>query len=395
MRYGMKTRMLLRLAVCLGLCGLAWTARAAEKEPAPAKLAAPASDKQLDAAMSALRDRVRQTLARYIQQPINTSENTAGEVLDYCLAFDVDAEVRYGNNAGNPINAIGCLCFNYPCGGYEILAQGEKGKPVARTGYGLQRHPGQLLAVLAQSAVPLTYEIRIGDFKGTIADLVESEKLACRSGGNLAHRLIAMSFYIRNGETWTSASGEEWSVERLLKEELARKPASDRSDIADHLTGLSFALQRRTRQDKPIDGQWKRAEKYVADFQQYAMELQNGDGSWHPNFFAARGAARDPSGTLRSTGHILEWLVFSLPAERLNDPRVVRSVSYLTGSLSESYGRWNVTATSPNEVDSVAHALHALRLYDKRYFKQFEPEATDDAPAAKAARRASSATRAQ
>nr|AHC53914.1 hypothetical protein [uncultured bacterium] len=332
-----------------------------------------ASARKLSPAMTTLRDRIRQVEAQYFRQPVNTGDNTAAEVIAFCLAFGCDAEIRYGNSAGNPMSGVGCLAFGYPCSGYQVLTVGDSSAIVARVGYGLQEHPGEFLAMLAQAAVPASYEIRVGDRRGSVADLVESEKGTCQAGTDLAHRLIGLSFYLRNGETWRGRTGEEWSVERVLREELARNPANDCCDVAHHLLALSFAVQRRQRESKPMDGQYRRAEKYVRDLQEYALGLANADGSWHPGFFAARGTTRDNPGQLRSTGHLLEWLAFSLPEEKLEDPRVVRSVTYVATLLAEPYARWNVTASTPREIDSVMHAVCALRIYDRRAFKSFEP----------------------
>ena len=330
--------------------------------------------RKLGEAAAALRDRVRRITARYSQQPLNTADNSAAEILRFCLAFGCDAEVRYGSAAGNPINAIGCLCYGYPCAGYQLLVTGENPKVMARVGYGLQEHPAEMLAVLAQSGVPADYEIRLGKYRGTVAELVEAEKLTCIPGAELAHKLIGLAFYVRNDDGWKDLGGREWTVEKVLEEELSRSPPTDRCDIAHHLMSLSYAAERRTRAGKPLEGPYRRAQKHVAEFHDFAFSLQNREGGWHPSFFALRGTSRDVPGLLRSTGHVLEWLAFSLPEDRLGDPRVVKSVGYVADLLGESYGSWNAAATTPREIDSVAHALHALRIYDRRAFEPFDPE---------------------
>jgi hypothetical protein len=382
------------ISVCLAalvLCtanGLCADASKGKEQPGPAKTAEKQADApqqgQLDPAMVALRDRVRRVLAQSMRQPINTGDNTPAEVLNFCLAFGCDAEIRYGNSAGNAINGIGCLCFGYPCAGYQLLAIDQEQRIMPRVGYGLQTHPSEMLAVLAQSAVPANYEVRVGERKGSVADLVAYEKLTCRSGDDLSYKLIGLTFYATGSDTWKNEIGQEWSLERLLKEELAREPSTATCEITDHLMGLSWAIQRRMRANQPLDGQYRRAEKYVADFQQYALGLENADGSWHPGFFASKGTSRDASGLLRSTGHILEWLVFSLPGDQLKDPRVVKSVGYVTSLLEESYARWNATATTAREVDSVGHALHALQTYDKRIFKPHDPAESESSKPAEA-----------
>jgi hypothetical protein len=56
-----------------------------------------------------------------------------------------------------------------------------------------------------------------------------------------------------------------------------------------------------------------------------------------------------------------EWLVYTLPKERLEDPRVVRAVSYLSNMLLEN-------RTEKWSIGPLGHGLHALALYDERVF---------------------------
>jgi hypothetical protein len=155
---------------------------------------------------------------------------------------------------------------------------------------------------------------------------------------------------------------------------LARSPDRGESDVTDRLMGLSYAVDRRAKRELPIEGAFLTAQKHLAQYQDFALGLQNPDGTWHPDFFAHRGASRDTEGLLRSTGHILEWLVFSLPEDRLEDPRVVRSVTYLAKRLGNQRTRWNVTSRTPQDFRGLMHATHALAVYDRRVFKPLDPK---------------------
>ena len=175
----------------------------AGKEPdaaeEPEKLDEPAPP-VLTPEMVALRDNLRRALALVAKQPLNTRDNTPGELIELSLAFGCDAGVGYNGPSGKRINAIGCLCWNYPCAGYRLLRTGG-GPVMARIGYGLQAHPAQFLAVLAQSGVPADYEIRVGEYRGTVADLVEFEKLNCRAGTDLSFTLIGLAYYVDDEKT--------------------------------------------------------------------------------------------------------------------------------------------------------------------------------------------------
>ena len=95
---------------------------------------------------------------------------------------------------------------------------------------------------------------------------------------------------------------------------------------------------------------------------------------WNPRFFAVQGASSDAAGTLRATGHILEWLVFSLPDNRLEDPQVAKSIGYTISMLEHWQRSINTAAASPRLLSAVMRAAHALLMYDQRVFKPHDPK---------------------
>jgi hypothetical protein len=391
------------IAVLVGLLGVLASARTAlceerSKAPQPAakqpaaeepavpdenqaqqspKLDAPEAAKPpakpaLNAQQTALRNRVRRVLAWYARLPVNTADNTPGEVLQFCLACGCDVEVRSGGASGSAVNGFGALCYNYPCAGYELLAASD-GAVMARIGYGLQARPGEMIAAMALSGVPSDYEIRLGKKEHTVADLVEYEKKTCRPGTDLSLKLIGLSSYVDDNASWKDQLGETWSVQRVLKEELSRSPALDDCDVTNHLTALAWAIQRRERAGRKLEGPYAQAETELAKFQDTAFRAQNRDGSWPATFLAYRGSARSGEGSMLASGHVLSWLAYRLPDDRLNDVRMVQAVTFVTGVLEQWSSQWNVTETSPREISAVMHALHGLRVYDRRFYKVREP----------------------
>ena len=337
-------------------------------EPMPPSRPQPEVLPELSPEMAALRDRVRRTLASGFKQSPGTRENTPAEIIHHCLVFGCDATVRNAADGNRPVNAVGCLAWNFSCGGYRLMLSDGR-RMMARVGYGLQQRPGQFLAVLAQSGVPNDYEIRVGEHHGTVADLVEYEKLDCREGADLSAKLIGLAFYVEANQTWKNRLGETWSIERIVEEELDRKVTGGKPELTDQLLGLSYAVDRRLRRKLPLEGQFARAKNYVVEFQNYALELQNPDGSWHPRIFVLKGTSNDGAGLLRSNGRILEWLALSFPKDRLDDPRVVSSVAYVTGLLNSRDSRRGSTSEPAAEMVDRMHALRALSIYDQRYFK--------------------------
>jgi hypothetical protein len=351
-------------------------AKSHAKEPAVVKKAVPR--RQLSAEMAALRDRARYSLVAYLRQPLNTRDFTAGEILVGCLPFGCQTEVTH---EGQTLNGITCLCWNYPCGGYEMLFKAND-HIAARVGYGLQSQPGQMLAVLALSRVPSDYPMRAGAFVKSVADLVEYEKLACRAGSNQSLRLIGLAHYVPKGQTWKNALGETWSVERLVEDELPQPMASAPDGGTLRLLGLSLAITRHGTEEPKPRSPMARAMEFVGEYQSYAFRLQNSDGSWNPKILAATGATNDQIGQLRATGYVLSWLAFSLPQDQLVKPAMIRGVEYLTENLGVEQARWNVAALSKSGFDGVMQALNALAIYDLRVFQPCDPPAEEAKPAA-------------
>jgi len=345
-----------------------------EATPEEPVLPQPEPKKELTPAQAALRDRVRRTLALYHRQMLTTADNTATELMLYCTAFGCNSEIYRSDSStkNRKVNGITCLCWNYPCAGFEPLGLVED-RIAAQIGYGLQEHRGQLLAVLALSRVPTTYPARVGDTVRTVADLIEHEKLSCRSGDDLSLKLIGLSYYLTDNPVWRTRRGEDWSVERILKEEIDRPIDNATGDGIRQLTGIGYAVYRRAKRKQPITGQYLRAQKFIHDYHDFAFSLQNQDGSWSPKYLAAKGAGRDAATQLRTTGHVLQWLALSLPEERLEEPRVVRAVEYVNRLLGSHRGRGSVRSLSTREIGSVTQALHALMVYDERFLAPRTP----------------------
>lgn len=329
-----------------------------DRDIAPAPQPAPAAPpKELSPAMVRLRDRVRTCLSYYYQRPTNVNDRSPWGVMHSLISYGVDTELLVGNKR---VNAIGWLCYNRPCRGMTLMTV-KNNQLVLRGGPGYQGHEGQLLSMLALCRVKVTYPIRVEGRDFTVADLVEFEQRRCRAKSELSFQLIGLAHYLDSDTTWENDQGEQWSIARMIREELAQPVVGAACGGTHRLIGLSMAVKARVKQGKPLDGEWQRAHKFVTAYQKYAFKLQNSDGSFSTKWLERREASPDIGRRLQTTGHILEWLVFSLPEEDLKHPRVVKSVDYLTTVLLSNRGKdW--------EMGHRGHALRALVLYNERVF---------------------------
>lgn len=231
----------------------------------------------------------------------------------------------------------------------------------ALRGIGVQGHSAQYLAILAQSRVAMNSPIAIQSKKFTVADLVEEEKLSCRSGTELTFALIALAHYLPTDSQWTARDGKIWSLEKLASEEIEQPIRGAPCGGTHRLFGLAYGCQRRLRATGQLDGVYLRADKFVRDYQQFTLtKLQNRDGSFSTEWFKYL-ADRDDDidRKIQTTGHILEWLVASLDQEALFQPRVTAAVEFLSTSLAREPAReW--------KIGPLGHALHALTIYQER-----------------------------
>jgi hypothetical protein len=125
------------------------------------------------------------------------------------------------------------------------------------------------------------------------------------------------------------------------------------------LFALSYAVHCRRKEGRPIDGPWEPAARRAEEYQARAFGLQNDDGSFSTAWFDRKESNVSKTRRLTTSGHVAEWLAFSLPEERLHDVRFEKSLNYLTSLLETSQAR-------SSDWGAMTHALHALAIYEQR-----------------------------
>jgi hypothetical protein len=309
-----------------------------------------------------LRSRVRSVLNGYYRKSLNSREHDPWEVMHGMLAYGVKSRVHQGGPRGELITSVGWLCYNKPCKGLTMMHVTRDGELRAKYGVGLQGHLGQLLAMLAQCHVSADYPIRVGKHEFTIHDLIEAEKKTCYPKSELTFKLLAFQYYLDLNEKWVNDQGLQWDFPRLIREELAQPIRGAACGGTHRLSSLSLTVKARVRRSEPLDGEYARAAEFVQKYHQYAFRLQNRDGSLSTAWFNGRGDESDINRRIKTTGHILEWLCYSLSDEELRDQRTIRAVTYLANLMYSNYNNeW--------EVGPMCHATHALLLYDERVFQ--------------------------
>lgn len=123
--------------------------------------------------------------------------------------------------------------------------------------------------------------------------------------------------------------------------------------------GLSFAVKQRVLQGQPIQGQYVRAVKFINDYIDYTWRLQNPDGSFSTNWYEGRGNEPKAERKVQTSGHMLEWLMFTVSDSELRSPRVQKAVDFLLDHIYEKRDtKWPIGPRG--------HATRAIALYAAR-----------------------------
>jgi hypothetical protein len=314
-----------------------------------------------------LKTRVRTVLKGYYRKALNSKDNDPWESMHGMLAYGVHSRIHDGGPNGQLITSVGWLCYNKPCKGQTLLYVTPSGELRAKYGVGLQGHLGQFLAMLAQCHVSPDYPIHVGDHEFTIKDLIEAEKLTCYPKSELTFKLIALQHYGDLNDKWVNDQGIEWDFPKLISEELAQPIRGAACGGTHRLSGLSLVVKARLRRGEPLDGEYQKADNFVKRYQMYAFRLQNRDGSLSTSWFRGSGDEEDINRRIKTTGHILEWLCYSLSDDQLREPQTIRAVTYLANLMYSNYdNEW--------EIGPRSHATHALLLYDQRVFQPYDKE---------------------
>lgn len=316
----------------------------------------------------ALRHQIGRVMDIYRRRPLNTLEHNPWEVMHWSLTWGAGAKIRQGAGEGDLVGSFAWLDRGGRCNG-QVMVATDRGRLVALQGKGMQGHASQYLAVMAQARLPRSTPISLDDRQFTIADLIESEKRACKTKTELTFVLIAMAHYLETDATWTSDDGESWSLHRLVEEEAAQPIQGEACGGTHRLFALGYACQERMRETGGLDGAYVKANRiFRLHQQQMFSELQNRDGSFSTAWFEKPEDGWDVERKLRTTGHMLEFLVSTADQKVLYHPKTVKAVKFLADALEDEPKKdW--------KIGPMCHALHALAVYQERVWGGLTPGA--------------------
>ncbi|QEG37337.1 hypothetical protein [Bythopirellula goksoeyrii] len=319
----------------------------------------------LTSSQKALRSHVRRVLKYYYDHPMNTRDRSPWELIHAALTYEIHSRVLQGGPDGKPVSAVGWLCFNQSCRKMRLMYINDEGDLHVRVGPALQGHRGQLLAILAQCKVSSEYPMLVDGHELKVKDLIKEEMRTCYPRTELTFKLIGLMHYLDSNTQWVNDQGMQWDMRKLVAEELKQPIRGAACGGTHRLSGLTLAYKAREQRGEKVDGEYYQAKRFVTQHQLYAYRMQNRDGSFSTNWFQGREDQDDPDRKLKTTGHILEWLLYSATDRELKSSRTSRAVYFLSNLMySNRYRDW--------EAGPLGHALHALVVYDRLMFSKYD-----------------------
>jgi hypothetical protein len=285
--------------------------------------------------------------------------HTPWQIMHGLLALRQDYQVKQG---GEKVNALEWMSKGVAFKGdqwFERTRYGGRAHPYSKA-YAFEGHPDQFLAILAMANVPAEHKfVTRGEQTITISDMVKHAQREINSAVEITWTLWALSHYLGADATWTSKSGEAWSIERLVRMQ-TREPVRTAACGGSHgLFALTYARNVYLKQGSPLRGVWLEADQKIQRYIGEARSNQNSDWTFSTNYFSGRQHSSSFETRLNTSGHTLEFLVLALPKERLREQWLRNGVFALTKDLLNHQ-------QTPAECGSLYHALDALVIYRDR-----------------------------
>ena len=348
------------LALLLAACLLPGCGPQAAGEAAPSPGGAvTAADRarlctRIDAALAHARDGRR----------LDAVEHGAWQVVHGILAFGPELPLVHD---GTESPALDYLLGGGTLTGWQ-LRPGSRGvfAPVAEGSTTAQGHPDQWLGYLSQCGlhgIPRDTKLIVGGREFTVNDLLQQALADIRPGQEATWTLMALAAYLPPDAAWTSADGERWTTERVVRMEADADIPSSACGGAHRLFGLACAVRKQLaatgRRPDQLTGGWATAVDVIEECIDRARRFQQADGSFSVHSFERPGTSPDAVARLGTTGHVFEVLALALDDERLAEPWMTRAAERLVTLLEQ-------TADVDVECGALYHAVHGLLLYRSR-----------------------------
>lgn len=317
-----------------------------------------------------IRDRLDEVIGFTLKGRIlSTAKHAAWQIVHGILAYGPEYEVEH---EGKVVRTIDFLCnggkivgWNFKEGDVLDEATGRRGlvalvEPGTKTGQG---HWDQWLGYMATWELPLEHKIVVDGKDHTLRDYAEQIRLDVHKNAEheFSWTLMCLSTYFSTTEKWKSSDGSEWELGDLLGFEVDNDLGDGPCGGSHRMTGITMAVQNHLKQGGKLEGNWAKADQFIKRAQKSAQDFQNPDGFFSTNYFLRGGETPEIAQNIGTSGHVFEFLAFSLPKERLLEPWMQNAMAAMCDLLEQ-------TKELDIECGALYHAVHGLVVYRERLF---------------------------
>jgi hypothetical protein len=349
----------------LAWVGAGWAvARAQVPAPAATPVAPAATPSVIeDPLLAQIDEAIKINSQRYLVA-VGPNPNSPWQIFHGILAYRKDFLVRVGDQKMSAIEwvATGEPRFdNQPL--LLLSPHGAKFHPFTRE-YAFEGHPGQTLALLSESHLPVEYEFKIGNQKVMIADFLNCAmmEVGVNPQDEITWMLWGLNNYLKPDAQWNNQQGQPWSIERLVQVQVAAPVVGGACGGNHGLFAITRARDKYLKTGRPLRGVWLQADNKIKQHVEIARSLQNADGTFSSDFYRGGGYTRDMNQRFNTTGHTMEFLSIGLPDSRLNEQWVRNAVHVLSWELIAH----RKSSPSPGPL---YHSINALVNYRDRVRK--------------------------
>jgi hypothetical protein len=337
-----------------------------QNQPAPVQ-PPPVNTFSEDQFRTILNQAIEVTSKRYL----TANAHSPWQIFHSILALHETCQLRLGNEK---VNAIEWLSTAEPQFNKQpwmfLTPHGAKFQPYNNILYHFEGHPGQFLALLSESNLPLDHEFKVEGKVVTLNDVVNNTMKEVNSREEVTWVLWALQHHLKPDAVWVNQANETWSIEKLVQMETAHPVVGAPCGGNHRLFALTRARDKYLKTGERLRGVWLEADQKIKKHIEIARSLQNRDGSFSGDWYRGPQHTSDLNQRFNTTGHTMEFLAISLPDARLNEPWVRNAVWMLANELI--YYKNNEITAGP-----LFHTLDALILYRNRIRSKTPAETPD------------------
>ncbi len=296
------------------------------------------------------------------RRTLSTDVHTPWQIMHALLGLREDFKM---NKKGRKVDGLEWISNGPKFEGEDWFLESEwggKAHPYSKP-YAFEGHANQSLAILSMLGLPVTHELKTGTKTITIADMINHAKMEINDKEEVSWSLWSLSRYLPPDATWTNKKGEVWSIDRMAQLQLTRllsKPMMKHPCGGTHaMFALAHARNIRLQNGLPMRGIWLQVDQQIQKCITLARYQQQPNGQFSTKFFDAKATEADFDKRIASSGHVLEFLMISLPQEQLNHSWVRRGIEATARDIMAN--RQSYVKCAP-----LYHAVNGMKIYIDR-----------------------------